>query len=75
MALKFAVLLNIKDLSVFYTRILNQYNIKYQTIFLARFDEQDEDNQVLDGTELFVILNINQNLTEKDLDNIESKSP
>ena len=39
-----------KELSVIYARLINQYIFKYQTVFSARFDEQDEDNQVLDET-------------------------
>ena len=65
----------IKKLSVFYARLLNQYKFKYQTIFSARFDKQDEDNQVLDETELFIILNINHSLTQTENDNIDVKSP
>ena len=44
-------------------------------IFLARFDKQDEDNQVLDETELFINLINSRNLTESDLDKIDIKSP
>ena len=64
-----------KELSVIYARLINQYKFKYQTVFSARFDKQDEDNQVLDETELFINLNINHNLTQSDLDNIDIKSP
>ena len=39
-----------KELSIFYDRLINQYKFKYQTDFSARFDKQDEDNQVLDET-------------------------
>ena len=42
---------------------------------MARFDNQDEDNQVLDETELFIFLNVNQKLTETDLHNIDIASP
>ena len=38
-------------------------------------DKQDEDNQVLDETELFLNLNINHNSTETNIDNIDVKSP
>ena len=61
----------LKELAVIYAKLLNQYKIKYQTIFSARFDKQDEDNQVLDETELFINLNINHNLTESDLDKFD----
>ena len=64
-----------KELSVIYARLINQYKFKYQTVFSARFDKQNEDNQVLDETELFINLNINHNLTETDINNINIVSP
>ena len=64
-----------KDLSIIYARLVNQYKFRYQTIISARFDKQDENNQVLDETELFINLNINHNLTESDLDKIDIRSP
>ena len=54
---------------------MNQYKFRHQTVFSARLDKQDEDNQVLDETELFIDLIINHNLTESDLDDIDVKSP
>ena len=65
----------IKEFSVIYARLINQYKFKYRRVFSARFDEQDEDNQVLDETDLFINKNINHNLTESDLDKIDIKSP
>ena len=65
----------LKELSVIYARLINKYKFKYQTVFSARFDKQDEDNQKLDETELFINLNINNNLTETDIDNIDIQSP
>ena len=35
-----------KELAVIYTRLINQYKFKYQTVFSARFDKQNEDNQL-----------------------------
>ena len=64
-----------KELSVIYARLINQYNIKHQAVFSARFFKQDEDNQVLDETELYIILNINHKLTQTDIENIDVKSP
>ena len=64
-----------KELAVFYARLRNQYKFKNQTVFSARFDKQDEDNQVLDETELFINLSINHNLTETDINNINVVSP
>ena len=59
-----------KEIAIIYARLINQYKFKYQTVFSARFDKQNEDNQVLDETELFINLNINHNLTQTDLNNI-----
>ena len=53
----------IKELSIIYARLINQYKFRYQTVFSARFHKQDENNQVLDETELFINLKINHNLT------------
>ena len=64
-----------KELFINYARLINQYKFKYQTIFSSRFDKQDEKYQVLDETELFIILNINHNLTQTDIDNIDVTSP
>ena len=63
------------EFSVIYARITNQYEFKYQTVFSARFDKQNEDKQILDETELFIKLNINYNLTQNDLDKIDIRSP
>ena len=65
----------LKELSVIYARLINQYKFKYQTVFSARFDEQDENGQLLDETEIFIILNMNYNITPSDIDNIDIKSP
>ena len=64
-----------QELSVIYARLINQYKFKFQTVFSARFDKQNEDNQVLDETELFINLNINHNLTQTDIGNIDIQSP
>ena len=65
----------VKELSVIYARLLNQNNFKYQTVFSAGFDKQDEDGKLLDKTELFINLNNNHNLTETDINNINVVSP
>ena len=62
------------ELSIIYARLINQYKYKYQTVFSARFDKQNEDGELLDETELFINLNINHNLTESDIINIDIKS-
>ena len=64
-----------KELAVIYARLINQYKFKYQMVFSARFDKQDEDGELLDETELFTNLNINHNLTKTDIKNNNVVSP
>ena len=64
-----------REMSIIYARLINQYKFRYQVVFSARFDKQDEDGQLLDETELFINLNINQNLTQSDIDNINITFP
>ena len=64
-----------KKLSCIYASLIKQFKFKCETVFSARFDKQDEDNQVVDETELFNNLNINRNLTQTYIDNIDVKSP
>ena len=64
-----------KELSVIYARLIYQFKFRYQTVFSARFDKQNEDNQVLDETELFINLNINHNLIQTHFHNIDVTSP
>ena len=65
----------IKEMSVIYARLINQYKFRYQTVFSARFDKQNEDGQLLDETELFINLNINHNLIQTDIANINIVYP
>ena len=64
-----------KELAVIYFRFINQYKFKYQTVFSARFDKQDEDGQLLDEIELFINLNMTYNITQSDIDNINITFP
>ena len=58
-------------MATIYARLINQYMFKHQTVWSARFDKQDEDNQVLEETKLLLNVNINHNLTESDISNID----
>ena len=74
--MKFVIFIKLEEeLSNTYARLINHYKFKYKTVFSARFDKQDEDNQVLDETELFINININHNLAESDPDKIDVRSP
>ena len=58
-----------------YTRQINQYKLKDQTVFSARLDKQVEDTQVIDEGALFINLNPNQKITESHFDTFDNKSP
>ena len=62
-------------MATFYAGLIYQYLFKYQTVFSARFDKQCEDGRMLDEIELHKKLNINQNLSESEIDKIDLKSP
>ena len=52
--------------------LLDQHKYKNRTVSSDRFDKQDEDHQILDGTELFITLQDNQKLKRSDSENIDS---
>ena len=45
-------------MATIYDRLKNQNKYKYQTVFSARFGKQNEDNQLLDETDLYIHINI-----------------
>ena len=64
----------VKELSVFYARLINQYKFKYHTLFSASFYKIKEEDQRKNEIELYMNLKINHNLTESDIDNIDIRS-
>ena len=64
----------IKELSVVYARIINQYKFKYHTLFSTSFYKNNEEDQRNKEIELYINLNIKHNLTESDNDNIDVRS-
>ena len=64
----------VKELSVIYARLINQYKFKYRTLFSASFYKINEEDQRNNEIELYMNLKINFNLTESDIDNIDVKS-
>ena len=64
----------LKEMVTIHGRLIYQYKFKYQTVFSAKVDQLAEDTQVLDETELYVSLNINQKLAESDTGIIDIKS-
>ena len=64
----------VKELSVIYARLINQYKFKYHTFFSASFYKFNEEDQRNNHIELYINLKINNNLTESDIDNIDIRS-
>ena len=49
----------LKEIATMYARLINQYKFKDQTVFSARFEKQDGEDQVLGEIELYKFLNTN----------------
>ena len=64
----------VKELSVFYARLINQYKFKYHTFFSASLYKINEEDQRYNEIELYMNLKINHNLSESDIDNIDVRS-
>ena len=64
----------VKELSVIYATLINQYKFKYHTLFSASFYKINEEDQRYNHIELYMNLKINNNLTESDIDNIDVRS-
>ena len=64
----------LKEMATNYARLINQYKCKNQILFSASFYKINEEDQRSDGIELFSNLNINNNLTETDINNIDVES-
>ena len=64
----------VKELSVIYARLLNQYKFKCHTFFSASFYKINEEDQRKNEIELYMNLKINHKLTESDIDNIDVRS-
>ena len=64
----------VKELSVIYARLINQYKFKYHTLFSASFYKINEEDQRDNHIELYINLKINNNITESDIDNIGIRS-
>ena len=58
----------LREMSIIYSRLIDQYKFKYQVVFSAQFDKEDEFGFISDKTELFISLKINQILTLKDIE-------
>ena len=64
----------LEEMAPIYARLLNQYKFIYHIIFAASFYKAIEDDRRSDEIELFINLNIKNNLTEIDINNLDVKS-
>ena len=64
----------IKELSVIYDRLINQYKFNYHTLLSASFCKINEEDQRNNEIELYIYLKFNHNLTKSDIDNIDVRS-
>ena len=46
-----------------YSRLINEYKFEYPIVCSAKFNKQDEDDQVLDEVDFQIASNISQKLT------------
>ena len=60
----------LKEMAIFLLDYLNQCKFKYQTVFSASFDKQDEDGQMVDEIQININLNNIQNSTDSDNKNV-----
>ena len=61
-------------MATIYARIINEYKFKYHILFSASFYKINEEDQRSDEIELFINLNIKNNLRETDNNNIDVRS-
>ena len=64
----------LEEMATVYARLINQYKFKYHILFSANFYKNNEEDQRSDEIEVFFNLNINNNLTETDNNNIDVNS-
>ena len=64
----------VKELSIIYARLINQYKFKYHTLFSASFYKINEEDQRSIEIEICINSKINHNLTESDIENIDVTS-
>ena len=58
-------------MSLIYASLIIQYKFKYQVVFSTEFDREDEHGFQSGRTDMFISLKINQNLTIRDLQEID----
>ena len=64
----------LKEMATNYAKLINQYKFKFHKLISASFYKNNEEDQRIDETELFFKVNVNNNLTENDINIIDVES-
>ena len=59
-----------KEMAHIYARFINQYKFKYQISFMLLFNKSEQDGDIRRETEMTVNLNMVNNLTQSEIDNV-----
>ena len=61
----------LKEMAKVHAKLMNEFNFKYQVVFSARFDKQNQNDQVLDEVDFYIISKSIRKLTESNFDNVD----
>ena len=60
-----------KEMAHIYARFINQYKFKYQLSFMLLFNKFEEDGDIRREAEMTVNLNMTNNITQSEIDNVD----
>ena len=60
-----------KEMSHIYAKFINQYKFKYQLSFMLLFYKFEEDGDIRKEADMPIILNMTNNLTQSEIDNVD----
>ena len=60
-----------KEMAHIYAKFINQYKFKYQLFFMLLFCKFEEDDDIRREAEMTVNLNMTNNLTQSQIDNVD----
>ena len=60
-----------KEMAHIYAKFINQYKFKYQLSFMLLFNNFEEDGDIRKEEEMVVNLNMTNNLTQSEIDNVD----
>ena len=60
-----------KEMSHVYAKFINQYKFKNQLSFMVLFNKFEEDGDIRKEAEMSINLNLTNNLTQSEIDNVK----